>query len=350
MGSGEQLESFWNQPFAWLKVNGEEMSLAQISAQHKDVSFDYLVLLATEPGLRYIEHRVPGLNICFCEKLSEEYRVFGDDSIFFETPEDRQACKSYLEDLCYRKKIHFGGYRGLDFAVAFSHGAPDSCMPLFGRRVQTGCRYSRGECDKQNRIRLFRIHFQSTEPSTWVQIFTGFMPEPTFWWPIEWQISSITGRTWFRENDVFYVPLIQSKKREHLDPVSNRSRLLEMEKILGIYFKAGPDLVTGFRRKGQGDVWWLDVFGHYFNVTICHQMCHIAADIKGSELASLKDEVKICAAMSRNFGWDDNNITTFKELAEKLECSEDLVLLYINNIDQKPKPFFSFLTCDEAIR
>ncbi|MGO8987647.1 MAG: hypothetical protein ACLQGU_07230 [bacterium] len=131
MGSGEQLESFWNQPFAWLKVNGEEMSLAQISAQHKDVSFDYLVLLATEPGLRYIEHRVPGLNICFCEKLSEEYRVFGDDSIFFETPEDRQACKSYLEDLCYRKKIHFGGYRGLDFAVAFSHGAPDSCMPLF---------------------------------------------------------------------------------------------------------------------------------------------------------------------------------------------------------------------------
>ncbi|MGO9090450.1 MAG: hypothetical protein ACLQGU_07235 [bacterium] len=145
-----------------------------------------------------------------------------------------------------------------------------------------------------------------------------------------------SGKTMF-----FMYHSYESKKREHLDPVSNRSRLLEMEKILGIYFKAGPDLVTGFRRKGQGDVWWLDVFGHYFNVTICHQMCHIAADIKGSELASLKDEVKICAAMSRNFGWDDNNITTFKELAEKLECSEDLVLLYINNIDQKPKPFLS---------
>jgi hypothetical protein len=114
-----------------------------------------------------------------------------------------------------------------------------------------------------------------------------------------------------------------------------------MEKILGIYFKAEPDLVTGFRRKGQGDEWWLDVFGHYFNVTICHQMCHIAADIKECKLASLKDESKICTAISRNFGWESKEITTFGELAENLEAAEDSVLLYINNIDQKPKPSLS---------
>ena len=145
-----------------------------------------------------------------------------------------------------------------------------------------------------------------------------------------------SGKTMF-----FMYHSYESKKLENLDPVSKRSRILEMEKILGIYFKAEPDLVTGFRRKGQGDEWWLDVFGHYFNVTICRQMCHIAADIKESKLAALKDEAKICVSISRNFGWESNNITTFRELAENLEAAEDSVLLYINNIDRKPKPFIS---------
>jgi len=131
MGTSEQLELFWNQSFPWLGVNGQDMSLAQISAQHTEVSFEYLVLLATAAGLKYVEHRVPGLTIFSCEKLSEEYRIFGDNSIFFETVDDRQACKRYLENLCHQKGINFAGYQGVDFAVAFNHGAPDSCLPLF---------------------------------------------------------------------------------------------------------------------------------------------------------------------------------------------------------------------------
>ena len=145
-----------------------------------------------------------------------------------------------------------------------------------------------------------------------------------------------SGKTMF-----FMYHSYESKRLENLDPVTHRSRILEMERVLGIYFKAEPDLVTGFRRKGQDDEWWLDVFGHYFNVTICHQMCHIAADIKESKLAPIKDEAKICVAISRNFGWESNNLTTFKELAERLDGAEDSVLFYINNIDRQPKPFLS---------
>ena len=134
MGTGEQLRSFWNQPFSWLKVNKHDMSLSQISAKYKDTSFDYLVLVATAPGLQYVENLVPGLSISFCEKLSEEYRIFGNDSIFFENADDRIACKTYLEHLCHRKNIGIAGYQGLDFAIAFNHGAPDSCLPLFWER------------------------------------------------------------------------------------------------------------------------------------------------------------------------------------------------------------------------
>lgn len=146
-----------------------------------------------------------------------------------------------------------------------------------------------------------------------------------------------SGKTMF-----FMYHSYESKKREHHDQSSKRSRILDKERILGIYFKATAHLVTGFRRKGQVDDWWSDVFGHYFNVTICRAMCHIAADLEESGLASFKDEAKICATVNRNFGRDGDNISTFKQFEEKLEAAEDEVLLYINNIDRKPKPLLSY--------
>jgi len=145
MGTGEQLRSFWNQPFSWLKVNKHDMSLSQISAKYKDTSFDYLVLVATAPGLQYVENLVPGLSISFCEKLSEEYRIFGNDSIFFENADDRIACKTYLEHLCHRKNIGIAGYQGLDFAIT---ELPIVACLFSGKEMQTGLLYLRDECDK----------------------------------------------------------------------------------------------------------------------------------------------------------------------------------------------------------
>jgi hypothetical protein len=131
MGTSEQLVSFWNGPYISLGMSGQRGSLARISAQHTNISFEYIALVATAYGLRDIEERVPGLKLFFCEKLSDEYRIFSNDSIFFDTPDDRQACESYLESLCRDRHIDTKGYHGLDFAIAFHHGAPDSCLPLF---------------------------------------------------------------------------------------------------------------------------------------------------------------------------------------------------------------------------
>jgi len=132
-----------------------------------------------------------------------------------------------------------------------------------------------------------------------------------------------------------------SKKREHYDEMAKHARILEKERILGIYFKAAPDLVTGFRRKGHDDEWWLGVFGHYFNTTICRAMCHIAADLKESGLASFEDEANICSVIGRNFDWDNRDASTFKQLQENLGGAEDEVLLFINNIDKRPEPILS---------
>jgi len=133
----------------------------------------------------------------------------------------------------------------------------------------------------------------------------------------------------------------ESKKREHYDDKCKRSRILEKETILGVYFKAEPDLVTGFRRKDRNEDWWLKVFGHYFNVTICRAICHIAIDLKESDLATFNSESKICRSICKIFGRSVNDPLTLQHIEDLLETAEDEILLYINNIDKLPEPIIS---------
>ena len=93
-----------------------------------------------------------------------------------------------------------------------------------------------------------------------------------------------SGKTMF-----FMYHSYENKKREHFDAKSKHSKILEREKLLGVYFKAEPDLVSGFRRKDKNDDWWIEVFGHYFNVSVCHAICKIALDIIESNLVDIKD-------------------------------------------------------------
>lgn len=131
LGSGDQLDSFWNGSHIPVGAGGERESLSVIAEKHPTVSFEYLALVATTYGLQNIKHLTSKLKIHFCEELSDEYRVFSENSIFFPNPEERQACEKYLNSLCNVKKIKMRGWHDLDYAIAFHHGTPDSCLPIF---------------------------------------------------------------------------------------------------------------------------------------------------------------------------------------------------------------------------
>ena len=131
LGSGDQLDSFWNKP-CLPSGNGKDIeSCADIAAKHTNISFEYVTLVATAYGLQNAALLTPSLRIHYCEQLSDEYRVFSDQSVYFRNENERKACKAYLETLCYSRNIHMWGYKGLDFAIAFHHGTPDSCLPIF---------------------------------------------------------------------------------------------------------------------------------------------------------------------------------------------------------------------------
>jgi len=137
LGSGDQLVSFWNEPSILLSAGGEKVALANISKRHTNISFEYIALVATACGLQNVEQKTLGLKVHFCEELSDEYGAFSANSIFFDKSEDREACKAYLETLCQARHIHARGYHELDFAIAFHHGTPDSCLPIFWEKSDT---------------------------------------------------------------------------------------------------------------------------------------------------------------------------------------------------------------------
>jgi len=131
LGTNVQLTNFWNNENIPIGIGNKKKSLIMISNQYPTVNFEYVSLVATEYGLENIQERVPGLKVYYCEKLTNEYRIFNEKSIFFEDQNDRINCKNYLENLCNNKNIPIYGVHGLDFAIAFYHGAPNSCLPIF---------------------------------------------------------------------------------------------------------------------------------------------------------------------------------------------------------------------------
>jgi len=129
LGSADQVDDFWNKK--QFILDGGNRNLSEIHERHRSISFEYIALVATSYGLQRAQSLAPGLKIHFCERLLDEYRVFSDKSIFFRTSAEREECESYLYTLCQQKNIDIRGYHGLDFAIAFHHGTPDSCLPLF---------------------------------------------------------------------------------------------------------------------------------------------------------------------------------------------------------------------------
>lgn len=135
LGSGDQVIDFWNEPSISLGSSGKKIPLSRIAQVHPGLSFEYVALVASTFGLNRVRTSCPELKLHVCEELTDEYRVFADTSMFFTTREERDLCHNYLKDLCQKKGIDLLGWHQLDFAVAFHHGAPNSCLPLFWKRA-----------------------------------------------------------------------------------------------------------------------------------------------------------------------------------------------------------------------
>lgn len=135
IGSGTQIRNFWNT--GKINLDGEEILLNELKVKFPKLSIEYFCLVCTQEGYDNFKYDDgigirTDLRITYSEILSNKFKVFSKDSLYFEKLE-MEYCKNLLQDLCLENDIPLLGYESLDYAIAFHHGIPDCSLPLFYR-------------------------------------------------------------------------------------------------------------------------------------------------------------------------------------------------------------------------
>ena len=140
------------------------------------------------------------------------------------------------------------------------------------------------------------------------------------------------GKTMF-----FIYHTYDSKRLEHYDSTTGRSRVLENETVLGIYLHAKSDVVTAFVHRNLDEQAWTRVFGHYFNVVVAQQIAKIAEDIKAVYQLSDTFEASLCRKAAFLLGIDDPP-RTYGALSARLVDAELEIIRYVGNPSRFPEP------------
>ena len=137
IGSGTQIRNFWN--YGKIKLDGKEMNLNELKSIYPNLSIEYFCLVCTQEGHDNFKYDDgigirTDLRITYSEILSNKFKVFSKESVYFEKSEI-EYCKDILLNLCLKNEIRLLGYESLDYAIAFHHGIPDCSLPLFYRNT-----------------------------------------------------------------------------------------------------------------------------------------------------------------------------------------------------------------------
>jgi hypothetical protein len=124
IGSGNQLKRFWN--------STEVKRIRRICDSTK-IKIYYLVLLGYSKNVNKLEEKgdLDGIKVVVCDILTDRNRVFSDESIVWDSHEERDKAMNYFNEIRMQKGVSFLGYRKLDFAVILNDRIPNWSLPLF---------------------------------------------------------------------------------------------------------------------------------------------------------------------------------------------------------------------------
>ena len=123
LGTGDQFKTF--------------LKMESLSNLFNSIYAAYVPLVAHVKGIDYLRHHFPNLRVRSVETLDNSYSVFNDEcSCFWDGTNTPHSAKKFYFDLLRRKRIGITGperrgYGHLELAYAFSHAAPDNCLPIF---------------------------------------------------------------------------------------------------------------------------------------------------------------------------------------------------------------------------
>lgn len=129
IGSGHQLTSFWQKQTISLQ-SGKTILLRQF-CKDQNVEAIYLSLFGYDKNIASLQTSFDDLKILCIRELSDEQRVFQDNTYIWENPEDKDIAIKFLSGFTQEKGIPLLGYNNLDFAFIMHRTIPDWSLPLF---------------------------------------------------------------------------------------------------------------------------------------------------------------------------------------------------------------------------
>lgn len=130
-----------------------------------------------------------------------------------------------------------------------------------------------------------------------------------------------------------------NKKKESISEKKSFDNFFLSEKLIGIYFRADSNFVPAFQHKGLDETEWIQIFGHFLNITLSKRLVEIIIDINKNLLGT---NIQIDFIIKKNVLslLFDNSIIiqNYSDLLEFLANEEIKLISYINNINKSERP------------
>ena len=131
MGSGQQLEDFWN---GKVVLDGKDFITISEMCRKYGVEANYLTLFGYNKNVERLQNKLVGLKIHCVRLLGDEHRVFSENSYVWDSAEELNEAFLLFQALCQNSGIPLYGYRNLDFAFIMHNTIPDWSLPLFWKQ------------------------------------------------------------------------------------------------------------------------------------------------------------------------------------------------------------------------
>lgn len=140
-----------------------------------------------------------------------------------------------------------------------------------------------------------------------------------------------SGKTMF-----FLYHSYNNKKNEAISKGLTFREFFSNEKVIGIYFRADSNFAPAFQHKNIDEEEWIQLFGHFINVTLTKRLIEIIISIQ-SELNDEQEQIPIVIPPELNIFFE-KDITDFKELLDLTIKEEIHLISYINNLNSVKRP------------
>lgn len=124
IGTGNQLKKFWN---------SNKVEYIKKICTETNIKIFYLVLIGYDKNLTKLVDggKLAGIEIIVCDILTDKNRVFSDESLVWDSIEEKQNALKYFDEVKNKKGVKFRGYKQLDFAVILHDRLPNWSLPIY---------------------------------------------------------------------------------------------------------------------------------------------------------------------------------------------------------------------------